>query len=58
VEVPEAEGENARAKKKPAQGNEYVLTTQKSAWSALKSILTTGAEVIFKRFVVCAYSEI
>jgi len=57
VEVPEAEGENARANKKPAQGNEYVLTTQKSAWSALKSILTIGAEVIFKRFVVCAYSE-
>jgi len=58
VEVPEAEGENARATKKPAQGNEYVLTTQKSAWSALKTILTVGAETIFKRFVVCTHSEI
>ena len=57
VEVPEAEGENERGTKKPARGNEYVLTTQKSAWSALKNILTVGAETIFKRFVVCTYSE-
>ena len=47
-----------KSKNKEAQGNEYVLTTQKSAWAALKTILTVGAETMFKRFVVSTYSEI
>ena len=59
AEEPGAEGEEAKkSKNKEAQGNEYVLTTQKSAWAALKTILTVGAETMFKRFVVSTYSEI
>ena len=50
--------ETKKSKNKEAQGNEYVLTTQKSAWAALKTILTVGAETMFKRFVVSTYSEI
>ena len=59
AEEPGAEGEETKkSKNKEAQGNEYVLTTQKSAWAALKTILTVGAETMFKRFVVSTYSEI
>jgi len=59
AEEPGAEGEETKkSKNKEAQGNEYVLTTQKSAWAALKTILTAGAETMFKRFVVSTYSEI
>ena len=39
------------------RGNVYVLTTQKSAWTALTRILTVGAETMFKRFIIDAYSE-
>jgi hydroxylysine kinase len=39
------------------RGNAYVLTTQKSAWTALTRLLTVGAEMMFKKFVVDSYSD-
>ena len=53
-----SESDNAETTTAPKpKGNEYVLTTQKSAWTALTHVLTVGAEAMFKRFIIDAYSE-
>jgi len=38
-------------------GNAYVLSTQKSGWTALSRILATGAESMFKRFITDGFAE-
>ena len=48
---------SAEARQTPVTGNSYVLTTQKSGWTALSRLLATGAESMFKRFITDGFSE-
>ena len=56
-EAPKKSPGSAGTKRDAMTGNDYVLTTQKSGWTALSRLLATGAESMFKRFITDGFAE-